>query len=149
MNDEFVAYLLDIGLSQTLIGRISQLYDLYKALVPEPFDRIFVEDFIDESGGRQYPALWFFSKNYLYEIGSFVEKDSLLIIPIDGAIDELRLTPSNYDFITPQATSKLTVTFTVSLGLTASLVASRKNCTYLIKLIRDYHFKRFYSEDTD
>ena len=86
MNDEFVSYLNEIGMSSTLQERVAKLHDEFIWIMPDAIERIFVTDYIHSEDGRRYENLWFLSKNYCSEMKGFISNDNGDLIRTEGRV---------------------------------------------------------------
>ncbi|MEA1992572.1 MAG: hypothetical protein U9N58_10345, partial [Thermodesulfobacteriota bacterium] len=65
MKKEFIDYLESIGIKGgVLLDRIESIYEFYSEMCPDDIVDIFVTDYIDSDGKREYENLWFFSDRY-------------------------------------------------------------------------------------
>ncbi len=61
MKQEFVDYLKSIGIKAgSLLDQIESIYEFYLEMCPDEITDIFVTDYIDSEGKREYENLWFF-----------------------------------------------------------------------------------------
>lgn len=138
MKEEFKIYLISIGITNTLIKRIEEIYNFYQKLCPEEITTIFVTDYINEDGTREYENLWFFSKKYAMEAKEFIVEDDFDMAQIQNRINYWNIKKDNYDFKKPEEGSRLYLHIGFNPDLTADLKASKENCDYLKKIFLEY-----------
>ena len=64
MKREMSQYLTTIGIRKHFYNKAKQVYAFYTKLVKDDVLDIFVSDYFDAEGTRQYESLWLFTKNY-------------------------------------------------------------------------------------
>ena len=144
MNDEFVSYLNEIGMSSTLQERVAKLHDEFIWIMPDAIERIFVTDYIHSEDGRRYENLWFLSKNYCSEMKGFISNDNGDLIRTEGRVMYIEIKKENYDFRTTSDASRLSVAVAFSgASLRAELKAARNNCEYLRIVIAEHFLPHF------
>ncbi len=141
MKTTFKSYLEEIELSKTIINRIDELINLYEKHIPEQIIDIFVENIYTEDGNNIYPGLIFFSDNFYMEIPGFIKNNAIGIFPLKNKITAIQLSPENYSFDKCTGNSRLSVEFTLGLGLSVKLHSSFKNCNHLKNRLDKYIIK--------
>jgi hypothetical protein len=146
MKSEFEAYLHRTDMPSSVIIRANELFELYKAIFTDEIQDIFVEEYVDAGGSREFKSLHFFSENLDYEIGNFLFNDKIFIIPIKNNIDDIRIVErDHYDLIKAIDPSKLIIRLTLSGGNSIlDLYATKENCNQLTKLLKNYFFPNFF-----
>jgi len=143
--EKFLPYLDSIGISnRPLLDRIEFLYKIAQFLCPEEIEDIFVTDFINNEGERNYENLWFFSQNFVTEAHNFSSTYHVDVAPIDR-IYRLELSFDNYNFKKATPSSKATVRFKIQEEIRGNLKASGYNCDSL-KDILTKHLKPLISK---
>lgn len=133
---QFKAYLQKIGITtKVLLSRVQFVYDLASRICPEEIEEMFVSDYIDNEGTRQYESVWLFSKGYCMEAENFVTDYSIDIVPL--RVKRFEFDVKQYDFKKGTEESRLRLTVQLEEGLFAELRAARENCDVL----RDITFK--------
>ena len=137
MKKEFIDYLESIGIKEgVLLDRIKSIYEFYKDMCPDEIKDIFVTDYIDSEGKREYENLWFFSDRYVMEAKGFaVGKDNVDITPIKGRVEHCAIQKQGYDFKEATDESRLHLLFKLDTGAIADFKASKKNCDALRDII--------------
>ncbi len=138
MKDEFTTYLRDIEMDETLIRRVIQLYDAYEPIFPTTPSHIFVEDYINDEGGRVFEHLNIFADRCWLSFDSFVTQEKLNISWLGVKITIAEIDMKDYDFKHSNQRSRLTiqVNFTDQKG--GILRGARNNCDYLARIIKEY-----------
>jgi hypothetical protein len=138
MNMEFVAYLKAIGMTDILKQRVETIYDFYRKVCPEEIIDIFVTDFLNGDGGREYENLWFFSQSYTMEAKRFVSRDNFDMTPIRERIIYWSVEKQDYDFEKSTDKSKLHIQVNIDVDQIGDLKASKENCDYLKVIFQKY-----------
>ncbi len=140
MKPEFIDYLESIGIkSGILLDRIESIHRFYVEMCPDEIAGIFVTDYIDSDGKREYEDLWFFSGRYVMEAKGFAAgRDEFVIVPIKGRVAHFRIKKRDYDFKVATDKSRLHLIFRLDNKAIADLKASKENCDAL----RDTILKR-------
>lgn len=143
--DKFLPYLNSIGISnRPLLDRIEFLYKIAQFLCPEEIEDIFVTDFINNEGERNYENLWFFSQNFVTEAHNFSSTYDVDVAPIDR-VYRLELSFDNYNFEKATPSSRATVKVKIQEEVRGTLKASGYNCDFL-KDILTKHLKPLLSK---
>ncbi len=134
MKQEFVDYFESIGIKEgVLLDRIESIYEFYLELCPDDIVAIFVTDYIDSEGKRDYENLWFFSDRYVMEAKGFAAgKDNFDMTHIKDRVVHCAIQKQDYDF-NKEATdkSRLYLLFKLDTGEIANFKASKENCDAL------------------
>ena len=140
MKQEFVDYLESIGIKAgVLLDRIESIYEFYMDLCPDEIADIFVTDYIDSEGRREYENLWFFSDRYVMEAKGFAAgKDDFDITPINDRVIHCTIQKQDYDFKEVTDKSRLHLLFGLDTGAIADFKASKENCDALKNIISKY-----------
>ena len=138
MRKEFIKYLESIGITKALQERIETIYECCKELCSNELNDIFVTDYLQEDGTREYENLWFFSDKYCMEAKNFITVDDFDISPIKKRINYWTIQKQNYDF--KKATGKSYLYLRVSCDVKVQLIlkAANNNCDYLKEIILKY-----------
>lgn len=76
MKEKFDTYIEIIGIKGELIDRIKTICEQYKEISTEEITDIFVTDYINKDGSREYENLWLFSDDCCMEANNFITEDS-------------------------------------------------------------------------
>ena len=138
--DSFLEYLKDIDISsRPLLDRCRLFHSLCSQMTDESIQDVFVSDYFDSEGNRQYDSFWCFTKHYALEAKNFLKELSLDITPIWKSITYWAMTAKEYDFSSAaNPNSRLTVKFEANV-YSGDFKAARNNCDYLIeKVVKKY-----------
>ena len=137
MKQEFVDYLESIGIKAgSLLYQIESIYEFYLEMCPDEITDIFVTDYIDSEGKREYENLWFFSDRYLMEAKGFAAgKDDFDIAPMKDRVERCAIQKQGYDFKEATDESRLHFLFKLDIGVSGELKASKENCDALKDII--------------
>ncbi len=141
MRGEFTEYLDSIGVTRTAKKQIRTIHDFYQIVCPEEITGIFVTDFVNEEGTREYENLWFFSETLIMEAKNFLSTDEFDMVPLTKTIARWEVKRHDYDFEAATERSRLSLSFTLGqsgLGVQANLKASGENCDYLKHILITY-----------
>jgi hypothetical protein len=141
MDKDFSNYLNDIEITETnLQERIYNIFIFYaNDLCPEDIKDIFVTDYISEEL-REYENLWFFSENFAMEAKNFISEDDFDITYF-SKINGLEIKKKNYNFKNSNISSRLNL-FCDTESEIYQMKASKNNCDYLKKIIKNYFLPR-------
>ena len=137
MEKEFIDYLESIDIKErVLLDRIESIYEFYLKMCPDEIKDIFVTDYIDSEGKREYENLWFFSDRYLMEAKGFAAgKDDFDITPIKDRVEHCAIQKQGYDFKEATDKSRLHLLFKLDTNGIANFKASKENCDVLRDII--------------
>ena len=82
MKNEFVDYLNEVGITDLFQDKAKEAYLFYEKLYPDAILDLFVSEYIDEEGKRQYENLWFFTSSIFMEAKQFLAEDNFDAAPI-------------------------------------------------------------------
>ncbi len=129
------AYLEAIEMPETFRKRIFTIYEFYLEICPEEITSVFVTDYLNKDGTRQYENLWFFSGKYLMEAKQFITKDDFDISPRKDRIFYLQIRKQDYDFKKTTEKSKINLFIGLEPDVICIFKASKENCDYLKEII--------------
>lgn len=142
MNDRHIEYLSDIGVTEVFGDRIEQILRVYSSLLPEKYSSvdwdIFVSEYREDDGTRQYQSLWIFADDLIMEAKNFIKDDDFDFAPVRHRIRHGQLVPENFDFQLSTEASRLYVTAVLLGDLFCVFRATGKNCEYLANLCRTH-----------
>jgi len=140
MKQKFIDYLESIGIKAgPLFGRIESIHEFYLEMCPDEIGDIFVTDYIDSEGKREYENLWFFSDRYIMEAKGFAAgKDDFDITPINSRVVYYVIRKQDYDFKEATETSRLYLELKLDTGVDGDFKAAKENCDALRDIILKY-----------
>ena len=141
MKQEFSDYLEKIvGLTELYLERALNAIIFYEHLLPDDIEDIFVSEYIDSGGTRQYENLWIFTSNLVCEAKEFITEEDFDATPIKNRIIYWNLRRTAFNGKTTSNNSRMTVHIKMDTGITGTLKASKENCTKLNEIFD----KRFF-----
>ena len=138
MKYEFNKYLEAINLPIAIRERIETIADYVALLCDEELGEIFVSDYFQEDGTRQYENILFFSASYVVEAKSFVTDVDLDIAPIADGIYYVNLSAQNYDFRNATEQSRVFIKCMLEQGapsLGFELKGAKENCSHAMRIL--------------
>ena len=141
MKTEFDRYLKQIGISQLFYERSERVVEVLSRVIGEDVLDIFVSDYFDGEGKRNYEDLLLFTRNRIVEVKKFLTQDHYFINNVrEYPIAGLEFNANDYDF--EKATEKSRLTLRVfwgeSVNLNVPMKAARENCDYLNGIFKKY-----------
>ena len=124
-----------------LIARAEEVLATLGELLPETPEFLFVSEYRDEDGNREYEGLWVLTERYVSEAEQFVSRGDFDLVRRDIGLGRVFVERRDYDLGTPTDASRLTVTLNFNrngAGLVATLKASGSNCADLSQILREY-----------
>lgn len=146
MKAEFEEYLRGLGMGDVLLERVTEIERSVRPLCPEELKYVFVAEYVEEGGMRQYEDLFFFSDNYAIQATNFVNRNELDMDRIGKSISSLKIVGEQFDFAAPTEKSRLSVRYYTATALRADLKASRENCAHLLAIVRTCLVPNFINE---
>ncbi|MCS4537886.1 MAG: hypothetical protein HYY67_03385 [Thaumarchaeota archaeon] len=139
MKPEFLDYLKTIGMPEKAFDRIEKIFGQFQELTDDHIEDIFVSEYIDEDGAREFENLLFFSKKYLFGAPQFLVGDRIEVTTWEARPYKLQILKTNYDMKNATTDSRVNVRIFRRHGGTGRIKASRENCDYLVNLIKKYY----------
>lgn len=138
MKAEWIEYLKTIGIKDLFLDRCKEIFNFYQQIYPDQIKDIFVTEYLDKEGNRQYESMWFFSETMVMEAKKFLEKDDFDSVPLNKQVKYWSVTKTEYDFIRATTKSRMVIKFGLLSGIGGSLKASRENCDSLKSIFIKY-----------
>lgn len=131
MKKKMSKYLETIGITKHFMKRAKEVYNFYSDLLDDEILDIFVTDYVDGEGVRQYENFWIFTRNSVTEAKQFLTKDDFDFSPIKNLVDRWEIRKENYDFKKANDKSRMYLKVGISLNVICDFKASQQNCDYL------------------
>jgi len=131
MKQHFIEYCRAVGLSEVLLKRVESIVSFYADTVKVNVEDIFISEYIDKDGARQYESLWLFASSHWMEAKTFLVADIFDSADMQDVIKYWKLEKTEYDFLQATEKSRLTVTVGTEIDISAEFKASKENCDYL------------------
>lgn len=134
MKEDFSQYLKSVGIVDLFYERTEAILQFYEKLYPKEIEDIFVSEYIDNEGKRQYESLWLFSSQVTGEAKHFLTNDDFDATPISERVSYWKLNKADFDFENSTKKSRLTIEFHLVQNIVGRLKASQENCSHLYNL---------------
>lgn len=135
---KFDEYLNRMGITTDILkDRVKLAYSVASQMCPEEIEEVFVSDYIEDDGTREYESVWFFSKGYCIEAHNFITENSIDIVRIKTK--HLVVELKDYDFKKATEKSRLRVLILLGEAIQGEIKAAKENCDVL----RDITIKYF------
>lgn len=131
MKAEWSEYLEGIGIRALFMKRAEEVVDFYANLYRDHINDIFVSEYIDKDGNRQYEGMWLFSDERVCEAKNFLHEDNYDSAIIKNQVKLWRIKKIDYDFKSATSKSRLVVEFSLVTNISGTLKASHSNCDHL------------------
>jgi len=131
MKTEWVEYLESIGVKGPFLKRVEEVLDFYVKVHPAEIQDIFVTEYMDKDGNRQYESVWFFSEASMMEAKQFLKEDDFDSAAAGKQVQYWRIKKEEYDFKQASAKSRMMLDFSLSSRVSGQLKASQENCDHL------------------
>jgi hypothetical protein len=141
-DDQISEYFVDLGMAEGLVGRGILAVRTTSDFISEPAEHVFVSEYRDEEGNRNYESLWVLTERYISESPGFVSEQRFDAVPVKHGLARIDLSRESFDFAEATEQSRLTVDITLArsggVGITGTFKASGDNCTRLSEIVRGY-----------
>jgi len=139
MKPEFSDYLeKTVGLTGLYLERAENAINFYQNPFPEDIKDIFVSEYIDKEGARQYENLWIFTSNMVGEAKRFITEEDFDATPIKNRIVYWRLKKIAFDGKKATNDSRMTINISMDTDVRGELKASKENCMKLQGIFDKY-----------
>jgi hypothetical protein len=147
-EDDVRQYLSAIGMGSPLVERTETVLRTVTSYLPEEPKYIFVSDYRDEEGNRNYESLWVLTETFMSEAKQFVTQGNFDIVRNDSGISRVVVDYDEFDFDAPREGSRLNVDVTfAAAGVSGSFRASGSNCADLQQVLDGYLLPLLVSKD--
>ena len=138
MKKEFVEYLNSIGITGLFQDRAQEISSFYEKITADTMQDIFVSEYVDEEGRRQYENLWLFTSSAIFEAKLFLTTDDFDGTPYTKKIKYWKIAKKDYDFNSVTSKSRMTLTFSLETSMGCIMKASGENCLFLKNIFLKY-----------
>lgn len=139
MKEDFIKYMGSIDMPKILIKRVESFYEFYCNIDLEEPEDIFVSEYINKRGSREFGDLRFYSPNYRMFSPDFVTNNEFVISQKGEKLSHLGINRQEYDFRKATEKSRLYVYGRYIYGAKAELKASGANCDNLKNILLKYY----------
>jgi len=138
MKTEWTTYLESIGIQGLFLKRVEEVLDFYQHVYPGQIEDIFITDYFDKDGNRQYESMWLFSKTSAMEAKQFLRDDNFDWVLLKQQVRYWAIKKTEYDFRKASIKSRMSLQFSLIMPVGCTLKASQENCEYLKTLFLKY-----------
>ena len=139
MEELFEKYLEKINLQNLFKKRVFEIINFYSSICPEKIADIFIADYMNDDGQREYENLWLFSNSFFMEARDFILKDDFDFAPRGNGINYWRIKKEHYDFKESTAKSRFVLYFSWGKDFNSEdIKSSGINCDYLKEIFEKY-----------
>ena len=131
MKPEHREYFLSLGMTNVLLDRVQTIYGFYENVCPENITNVFISEYINEDGSREYISLWLFSETFVMEAKQFVTQDKFDMASYRNVMNYWEIFKHDYDFGNGTDKSRLTLKASTTAHTSFELKASKENCNHL------------------
>ncbi len=130
-----------IGLTNLFRDRANEVIDFYQNLYPNQLKTVFISEYIDSDGNRNFKNLWLLTNKHICEAKNFLKEDDFDSVTIKNSVKGWLLKKKNYDFKIATQKSRMTLNCFLSYAeshFSCSMKASGENCGFLRDLLKEY-----------
>lgn len=138
MKNKWQAYLETIGIQHMFLERVDDVLSFYQQVYPDQIEDIFVTEYFDKEGNRQYESMWLFSKHFAMEAKQFLVEDDFDSAPLQHQVKYWSIEKTDFDFRDATEKSRMLLNFHLLSGVAGALKASRENCNFLRDIFRKH-----------
>lgn len=139
MKKMFLNYLESIGITtKSLVKRIEKICEFCLEIYSEDIVDIFIDDYINEDGTREYEDLSLFTDRYVISAKKFLTQDEFLMTLVNKKLTHLLIKKQDYDFKKATEKSRLNVRIGTGAYLHGDFKASKENCDFLREITIKY-----------
>ena len=122
-----------VGLTGVFLERAEAVVGFYETLFPDDIKDVFVCEYIESGGKRQYESLWIFTSDCVGEAKSFITEDNFDATPMNN-IRYWKLKRTKFDGQTTSDDSRVALNLSFGSLMQGDLKASKENCTQLMQI---------------
>lgn len=138
MKAEWATYLESIGIQRPFLERVEEVLNFYQQIYPDQIEDIFVAEYFDKDGNRQYESMWLFSTTSIMEAKKFPREDDFDSALLRKQVKYWSIKKTEYNFTKATAKSRMVLYLSLLSGNSCNLKASRRNCDHLKSLFMKY-----------
>lgn len=139
--DSVEVYLGSIGMiSDVDIQRVKDIFLQGRVLCPEELETMFISNYEEPDGKKQFKDLWLFSDKYLIESLNFskVETPKLEMTIFSNSIHSVSFETNNFNLKKAKDNSKLHIVFYTLTSFSCDQIASGSNCDAMMSIYNKY-----------
>jgi hypothetical protein len=131
MKTEWNEYLSSLGFTEVFDERVEEILGFFETVYPGKTQDIFVTEYFDKEGNRQYGSVWVFTEESAMEAKNFLQEDDFDSVPLSRQVKYWAIKKTDYDFREASTRSRMVLQFDLVSGIEGTLRASRENCDHL------------------
>ncbi len=131
MKPEWITYLESIGIEGVFLGRVKEVLDFYQQVYPDQIEDIFITEYIDNEGNRQYESMWLFSETSIMEAKQFLNEHDFDSGTLKQQVNYWSIKKTEFDFHQSSTSSRMVLHFRLLSQISGTLKASKENCDHL------------------
>ena len=134
MKPEWQEYLQSLEMTDVLQSRVEEILTAYSLVDSGEISEIFVSEYVNNDGHREYENLWLITETHVKEAKQFITKDDFDSMSIQGILYRWRIEKKDYDLNQATPSSRMTLIFefgTSPEGIRGEMKSSGSNCTHL------------------
>ncbi len=136
MKREWTKYLKSLGMSIVLVKRATQSFEALSRIWPEEIVDIFVSEYVNEDGAREFEDLYFFTACQVVQARGFALQDTFDADAVPG-LRNILIKRTDFDFGEATEKSRLHVRYHTTMACHAELKASGENCITLTRILTE------------
>lgn len=137
MIEKFEDYLGNLPLTNAVKGRINEVLLMNSKIIDFEIQDIFVCEFKNDEGSRNFTSLWLFSEKFCIECKNFLNSNNFDLTPLKE-LDYCSIFLADFDFEETGEKSFVKIHFRFKVGLTGDLIATESNCLSLFEIYKKY-----------
>lgn len=139
MKRDYREYLEAIGITEkSLLVKAEKAIALASVFAPGPIEKVFVNDFVDQDGKRNYEDLECFGKGFVVTATSFVTDPHITVSSISKCIKGFEIRFVDFDTADPGDKARLQIKVYLMDQMSGVYKASGNNCTHLMYMYKQY-----------
>lgn len=131
MKQEWTDYLHSIGVVDHFYEKAERVVLFYENLFPNDINEIFVSEYVDKEGMRQYDNIWLFTSEVVLEAKAFLKKDDYDATPLRGCLKYWNITKEEFEIGSASKKSRMTLMIGMTGSVRGEMKASAENCDHL------------------
>jgi hypothetical protein len=136
-SKDFDGYFESIGLTGVFKDRAHEMINYCRELSGISFTDVFISEYIDNSGMRNFENIWLFNSNVTCEIKNFLTNFNFDCTSLKNLI-HWDVKAEKFNFTESNTESRIIVSFAFQHNVTGELKASRENCMTALHIFKKY-----------
>jgi hypothetical protein len=138
MEPHFKKYLHSIGMAEIFCERTEFVISLCNKIYEGKISEIFVNDYTDKDGIRNYPSLWLFRESgFVNELKNFLTEFSCDALFLINNLSYWEIKALEYDLENSSDKSRLLLNIRFHNNCSGTFQGSKSNCDKLAKIFKE------------